>query len=141
MKILEDGEEEEEEEMEEEEGGGGLDIAVEGQTVETVETVQAEGLDAEKKAAMIRSGKTLEERQEEFKEMLLERGVRNFFIFPLYVFTTVISLSYTLTLSLSLSLSRCLPSLRGTRSCQSSSLIPATCCSTPRRGGPVSRSS
>ena len=69
---LEDGAgDEDEEEIE----GGGLDIAVGGEAVATMKMVAAETVDAEKTAAMIRSGKTLEERQEEFKEMLLERGV------------------------------------------------------------------
>ena len=73
VKLEEGGGEEDEEEMEE--GGGGLDISVGGQAVATMKMVPVEAVDAEKKAAMIRSGKSLEERQEEFKEMLLERGV------------------------------------------------------------------
>lgn len=71
MKLDEEGDgrgdEEEEEEMEE---GGGLEIPQVMVPVKPQESVEAE-----KKVAMIRSGKTLEERQEEFKDMLLERGV------------------------------------------------------------------
>ena len=73
VKLSEEGEGEEEEM---EEGGGGLDISVGGQAVATVSTVPTEAVDAEKTATMMRLGKTFEERQEEFKEMLLERGVR-----------------------------------------------------------------
>lgn len=77
MKLEEEGggdsrkEDEEEEEMEE---GGGLEIPAGAQV--TVKPLQTEAMETEKKAAMMRSGKTVEERQEEFKEMLLERGVR-----------------------------------------------------------------
>jgi transcription elongation regulator 1 len=74
VKVEGEGGEEDEDEME----GGELDISVGGEAVVTMTMVQAEAVDAEKKAAMIRSGKTLEERQEEFKEMLLERGVSAF---------------------------------------------------------------
>lgn len=74
MKLDEEGDgrgdEEEEEEMEE---GGGLEIPVGPQVMVPVKS--QESVEAEKKVAMIRSGKTLEERQEEFKDMLLERGV------------------------------------------------------------------
>lgn len=74
MKLDEEGDgrgdEEEEEEMEE---GGGLEIPVGPQVMVPVKP--QESVEAEKKVAMIRSGKTLEERQEEFKDMLLERGV------------------------------------------------------------------
>jgi transcription elongation regulator 1 len=74
VKVEGEGGEEDEEEME----GGELDISVGGEDVATMKMVQTEAVDAEKKAAMIRSGKTLEERQEEFKEMLLERAVSAF---------------------------------------------------------------
>lgn len=63
-----------------EEGGvGELNISVGGHAMARVQTVpqsSGEVADTEKKAVMLRSGKTPEERQEEFKGMLLERGVR-----------------------------------------------------------------
>ena len=68
-----EGVEEEEEEEEMEEGAVGLDIPT---GMVAAVPAQTEVIDTEKKAAMMRSGKTVEERQEEFKEMLLERGVR-----------------------------------------------------------------
>ena len=125
VKVEGEGGEEEEDEME----GGELDISVGGEAVETMTMVQAEAVDAEKKAAMIRSGKTLEERQEEFKEMLLERGVSK----PLAKYgTSHLPLAH---------LHRCLPSRRGTRSCRNLCLILATCSSTQGRGRAASRSS
>lgn len=36
---------------------------------------QSDAVETEKKAAVVRAGKSLEERQKEFQEMLLERGV------------------------------------------------------------------
>lgn len=69
-----EGEDEDEEDMEA--GPGGLDIPTGAQMMVQVKPAQTEVMETEKKAAMMRSGKTVEERQEEFKEMLLERGVR-----------------------------------------------------------------
>ena len=71
-------EEEEEEEEEMEEGGGLFEIPAQPQgTSVPVKPPLTEAMETEKKMAMMRSGKTVEERQEEFKEMLLERGVRD----------------------------------------------------------------
>ena len=130
MKLGEGGEsgrgeeegEEEEEEMEE--GEAALDIPT-----GTV-LAQTEALEMEKKAAMMRSGKTVEERQEEFKGMLLERGVRNSITPTLIHFSPLLSPPPC----------RCLHSRHGTRSYPSLCLTLATCCSTPRRGRVVSRS-
>ena len=66
------GEEGEEEEDEMEDGAGGLDIPT---GTQVTAPVKSEVMETEKTAAMMRSGKTLEQRQDEFKDMLLERGV------------------------------------------------------------------
>ena len=126
VKVEGEGGEEDEEEME----GGELDISVGGEDVATMKMVQTEAVDAEKKAAMIRSGKTLEERQEEFKEMLLERAV-----------SKTSHEIRCLKLAHRSSTPRCLPSRRGTRSCRNLCLILAICSSAPRRGRAASRSS
>ena len=46
-----------------------------------------EATDTEKKAVQLRAGKSLEERQRQFKEMLLERGVSRAMSAPLRVFS------------------------------------------------------
>ena len=70
---LDEDEGEGEEEMEV--GGGGLDTVPEAPVME-LKPHLSEAAETERKSAMIRAGKTPEERQVEFKEMLLERGVR-----------------------------------------------------------------
>lgn len=59
-------------EMEGEEEGGGMV----GAPVIEVREHLTEVAESEKKTAQLRAGKTPEERQRQFKEMLLERGVR-----------------------------------------------------------------
>ena len=78
QKLDTEGEEEEGEEEMEEGGGGLLEIPTQAQATSVpAKPPMTEAMEAEKKMAMARSGKTVEERQEEFKEMLLERGVRH----------------------------------------------------------------
>lgn len=134
MKLDEEGDgkgdEEDEEEMEE---GGGLEIPVGTQGMVPVKT-------QESVEAKIRSGKTPEERQEEFKDMLLERGVCIIEGGELRNIMSSTKCEFGL-LYFFLFLSRYLRSLPGTRSSPSLCLILATCCSTPRRERAVSRSS
>ena len=52
-----------------------LQDVVSGAPVVEVHAHLAEATDTEKKAVQLRAGKSLEERQRQFKEMLLERGV------------------------------------------------------------------
>ena len=54
-----------------------LQDRVSGAPMVEVHSQLTEVADAEKKAVQLRAGKSLEERQRQFKEMLLERGVRD----------------------------------------------------------------
>lgn len=139
-------------------GGGGLDAVPEAPVVE-LKPHLSEAAETERKSAMIRAGKTPEERQAEFKEMLLERGVRKWpsssvtFLctrwlalpillpFPLPLLHNYVSLPLCFALSLPPSASRYQPSPRGRKSCRSLSLTLATCCLVPRRGRAALRSS
>ena len=57
-----------------------LQDRVSGAPMVEVHSQLTEVADVEKKAVQLRAGKSLEERQRQFKEMLLERGVRGMYI-------------------------------------------------------------
>lgn len=57
-----------------------LQDRVSGAPMVEVHSQLTEVADVEKKAVQLRAGKSLEERQRQFKEMLLERGVRYMYI-------------------------------------------------------------
>lgn len=64
-----------------------LQDRVSGAPMVEVHSQLTEVADVEKKAVQLRAGKSLEERQRQFKEMLLERGVRGMYInFSLFSF-------------------------------------------------------
>ena len=66
-----------EEGMEGMEEGGGVDIPLRVPVqMSTKPPLTTGAMETEKNVALLRSSKTVEERQGEFKEMLLERGVR-----------------------------------------------------------------
>ena len=119
-----EGEDDEEEEME----AGGLDIPTGGQMMVQVKPAQTEVMETEKKAAMMRSGKTVEERQEEFKEMLLERGVS-------------LLHHYSYSYHHHLNFPRCQHFQLGTKNFPNLCLIHAICCSIPRREKTVLKNS
>ena len=75
------GEDETESDMEEEVDTEQKQVGLQQENQDGIEPVtskaQSDTADIEKKAAAVRAGKSLEERQKEFHEMLLERGVCN----------------------------------------------------------------
>lgn len=75
-----DSEGEGEGEMRSMEESSDLQDRVSGAPMVEVHSQLTEVADAEKKAVQLRAGKSLEERQRQFKEMLLERGVRCMYI-------------------------------------------------------------